>query len=77
MGMSGRDFVSDEDLDARARRWLDEVANVPVHGALGEGIDSQRCGLSVEAEFPEKPDTTTAFWRFLKEETGGLPGGDR
>ena len=21
-----------------------------------------------------KPDTTTAFWRFLKEETGGLPG---
>ena len=33
-----------------------------------------RCGLSVEVEFPEKPDTTTAFWRFLKKETGGLPG---
>ena len=33
-----------------------------------------RCGLSVEVEFPEKPDTTTAFWSFLKKETGGLPG---
>ena len=33
-----------------------------------------RCGLSVEVQFPEKPDTITAFWKFLKEETGGLPG---
>ena len=33
-----------------------------------------RCGLSVEVEFPEKPDMTEAFWGFLKEETGGLPG---
>ena len=33
-----------------------------------------RCGLSVDVEFPEKPDTTTEFWGFLKEETGGLPG---
>lgn len=33
-----------------------------------------RCGLLVEVEFPEKPNTTAAFWAFLKEETGGLPG---
>ncbi len=33
-----------------------------------------RCGLSVEVEFPEKPDTTAEFWGFLKAETGGLPG---
>ncbi|MCY3808174.1 MAG: DUF262 domain-containing protein [Gemmatimonadetes bacterium] len=33
-----------------------------------------RCGLLVEVEFPKEPDTTAAFWAFLKEETGGLPG---
>ena len=37
----GRDFVSDDDLNARARRWLDEVANVRVHGTLGERIDDR------------------------------------
>ena len=36
--------------------------------------NGDRCGLSVEVEFPEKPDTTTAFWSFLKKETAGLPG---
>ena len=30
----GREFVSDDDLNARARRWLDTVANVRVHGTL-------------------------------------------
>ena len=37
----GRDFVSDDDLNARARRWLDDVANVRVHGTLGERIDDR------------------------------------
>ena len=30
----GREFVSDDDLNARARCWLDTVANVRVHGTL-------------------------------------------
>ena len=30
----GPEFVSDDDLNARARRWLDTVANVRVHSAL-------------------------------------------
>ena len=30
----GREFVSDDDLNARARRWLATVANVRVHGTL-------------------------------------------
>ena len=37
----GRDFVSDDDLNARARQWLDDVANVRVHGTLGERIDDR------------------------------------
>ena len=37
----GRDFVSDDDLNARARRWLDQVANVRVHGTLAERIDDR------------------------------------
>ena len=37
----GSDFVSDDDLNARARLWLDEVANVRVHGTLGERIDDR------------------------------------
>lgn len=32
----GREFVSDDDLNARARLWLDTVANVRVHGTLME-----------------------------------------
>ena len=32
----GRDFVSDEDLNDQAHRWLEGVANVRVHGTLGE-----------------------------------------
>ncbi|MDE2974672.1 MAG: hypothetical protein OXU64_08150 [Gemmatimonadota bacterium] len=37
----GRDLPSDDDLNARARQWLDEVANVRVHGTLGERIDDR------------------------------------
>ena len=32
----GREFVSDEDLNEQALDWLETVANVRVHGALGE-----------------------------------------
>ncbi len=32
----GRDFVSDDDLNARVQGWLDKVANVRVHGTLKE-----------------------------------------
>ncbi len=32
----GRDFVSDDDLNARALRWLDRDANVRIHGTLKE-----------------------------------------
>ncbi|MDE2794828.1 MAG: hypothetical protein OXL34_08430 [Gemmatimonadota bacterium] len=37
----GRDFVSDDDVNARARRWVDEVANVRVRGTLRERIDDR------------------------------------
>ena len=33
----------------------------------------KRCGVTVEVEFEEK-SRTQAFWRFLKENLGGLPG---
>ena len=32
----GRHFVSDEDLEAQAVRWLDQVANVRCHRTIGE-----------------------------------------
>ncbi|MXW64534.1 MAG: DUF262 domain-containing protein [Bacteroidetes bacterium SB0662_bin_6] len=34
----------------------------------------EQCGLMVEIEFPDTLHITKAFWAFLKEETGGLPG---
>ena len=33
----------------------------------------KRCGVAVEVEFEEK-SRTQAFWRFLKESLGGVPG---
>ena len=55
----GRDFVSGDDLNARARRWLDEVANVRVHGTLGERIDDrfarERPPLGPLAPHPYRP----------------------
>ena len=32
----GRDFVSDDDLNAQALHWLDTVANIRIHGTLKE-----------------------------------------
>ncbi len=37
----GREFVSDDDLNAQARQWLDEVANVRMHGTLKERISER------------------------------------
>ena len=37
----GREFVSDDDLNAQARHWLDEVANVRVHGTLQERVSDR------------------------------------
>ena len=34
----GRDFASDDDLNARALLWLDGVANVRIHGTLKERV---------------------------------------
>ena len=36
-----RDFVSDDDVNAHARRWLDEVANVRIHGTLKERVSDR------------------------------------
>jgi len=32
----GREFVSDDDLDAQLTRWLESVANARIHGTTGE-----------------------------------------
>jgi transposase len=32
----GRTFINDDDLHAQAQRWLEEVANVRLHGTTGE-----------------------------------------
>jgi transposase len=32
----GRTFINDEDLDAQAQQWLQDVANVRLHGTTGE-----------------------------------------
>lgn len=37
----GREFVSDDDLNAQARHWLDQVANVRVHGTLRERVSDR------------------------------------
>ena len=55
----GRDFVSDDDLDARALPWLDSVANVRIHGTLKERVadrfDRERLCLSPLAPWPYRP----------------------
>ena len=50
--------MSDDDLNARARRWLDEVANVRVHGTLGERIDD-RFARGAAAARPPGPASST------------------
>ena len=34
----------------------------------------ERCGVTVEVEFEEGSSGTQAFWRFLKDHVGGVPG---
>ena len=55
----GRDFASDADLNARALRWLDTVANVRVHGTLKERpadrFEAERPHLKPLAPWPYRP----------------------
>ena len=55
----GREFVSDDDLNARALVWLDGVANTRVHGTLKERVadpfDRERPHLSPMASWPYRP----------------------
>ena len=55
----GRDFVSDDDLNAGTRLWLDSVANARVHGTLKERVadrfDRERPYLSPLAPWPYRP----------------------
>ena len=52
----GRDFASDDDLNARVLRWLDTVANVRVHGTLKERpvdrFEAERPHLKPLARWP-------------------------
>ena len=52
----GRDFLSDDDLNARALLWLDGVANVRIHGTLKERVadrfERERLCLSPPAPWP-------------------------
>ncbi len=55
----GRDFASDDDLNARALLWLDGVANVRIHGTLKERVadrfEWERLCLSPPAPWPYRP----------------------
>ena len=55
----GRDFASDDDLNARALLWLDGVANVRIHGTLKERVadrfERERPCLSPSAPWPYRP----------------------
>ena len=55
----GRDFVSDDDLNARVQGWLDKVANVRVHGTLKERpvdrFEVERPHLKALARWPYRP----------------------
>ena len=57
----GRDFASDADLNSRALRWLDTVANVRVHGTLRERpadrLEAERPHLKPLAPWPYRPVT--------------------
>ena len=55
----GRDFVSDDDLNARTQRWLDSVANIRVHGTLKERVtdrfEREKPSLGPLAPWPYRP----------------------
>ena len=55
----GRDFASDDDLNARVLGWLDTVANVRVHGTLKERpvdrFEAERAHLKALAAWPYRP----------------------
>jgi len=70
----GREFVSDDDLNARARRWLDTVANVRVHGTLKQRpvvcFEDERGGLLPLAQQPYRSVVPVAA-RQAAPESGG------
>ena len=55
----GRDFVSDDDLNARTLQWLDGVANIRVHGTLKERVtdrfEREKPSLGPLAPWPYRP----------------------
>ncbi len=55
----GREFVSDDDLNARTLLWLDSVANARVHGTLKERVadrfERERPCLSPLTPWPYRP----------------------
>ncbi len=55
----GREFVSDADLNARARRWVEGEANVRIHGTLKERpadrFERERPHLAPLAAQPYRP----------------------
>ena len=55
----GRDFASDDDLNAQVLVWLDEVANVRIHGTLKERpverFEVERPHLKPLARWPYRP----------------------
>ena len=55
----GRDFASDDDLNARVLVWLDKVANIRVHGTLKERpvdrFEVERPLLKPLARWPYRP----------------------
>ncbi len=57
----GRDFLSDDDLNARALLWLDGVANVRIHSTLKERVadrfERERPYLNSLAPWPYRPVT--------------------
>ena len=57
----GRDFISDEDLNARAEKWLTGEANARVHGTLKERpadrFEAERGHLGPLARWPYRPVT--------------------
>lgn len=56
----GREFLGDADVDAQRLQWLEEVANVRVHGTTGEVpwtrfVDTERAQLLPLAPRPHQP----------------------
>ena len=73
----GRDFASDDDLNARALLWLDGVANVRIHGTLKERVadrfERERPCLSPLAPWPYRPVVPRPEPRTTRTRTPATP----